>query len=109
MSLPAKKIDVSEIKCPLIPRYDRVILSPLKHGEKVSNGVIIPEIASERESLQFGYVIKAGPGKPGEPIELLPGELAAYMNGAGTPIEYEKEKYLIIRDVDVIAKADFDE
>lgn len=108
MNQPESKIDVSKIKCPLLPRYDRVLVMPLEPTDKVlESGIIKVATVSEKEQLQYGYVLKAGKGKPGEPIDLEEGELIAYMLGAGVPLDIEKQKYIILRDVDVMARAKF--
>lgn len=103
MNQPKSKIDVSHIKSPLLPRYDRVLVIPHQPSEKVlDSGIIKPVTVSEGEQLQWGHVLKVGPGKPGEPIALEEGELIAYMKGAGTPLEWERQKFIYLRDVDVI-------
>ena len=76
------------------PLADRVLITPAPAEEKIG-GIIIPDTAKEKP-LQ-GTVVAVGEGKKDEEMVLKAGKYA------GQEIEYMGEKYLIMRQSDVIA------
>ncbi len=85
----------------LKPLADRVLISPAAAEEKTVGGIIIPDTAKEKP-LQ-GSVIAVGEGKSDEKMVLKEGDQVLYGKYAGTEIEFEGEKYLIMRQSDVVA------
>ena len=82
------------------PLADRVLVLPAPAEEKVG-GIIIPDTAKEKP-LQ-GKVIAAGTGTKDEEMVLKEGDIVLYGKYAGTEVEFEGEKYLIMRQSDVLA------
>ena len=82
------------------PLADRVLVLPAPAEEKVG-GVIIPDTAKEKP-LQ-GTIVAAGNGTKDEEMVLKEGDNVLYGKYAGTEIEFEGEKYLIMRQSDVLA------
>lgn len=82
------------------PLADRVLVLPAPAEEKVG-GIIIPDTAKEKP-LQ-GTVIAAGNGTKDEEMVLKEGDAVLYGKYAGTEVEFEGEKYLIMRQSDVLA------
>ncbi len=83
------------------PLADRVLVRPAAVEEKTIGGIIIPDSAKEKP-LQ-GDVIAVGNGTKDEPMVLTAGDRVLYGKYAGTEIEHEGEKYLIMRQADVLA------
>ena len=83
------------------PLADRVLIAPAPAEEKTVGGIIIPDTAKEKP-LQ-GKVVAVGEGKTDEPMILKEGDNVLYGKYAGTEIEYEGEKYLVMRQSDVVA------
>ena len=83
------------------PLSDRVLIAPAPAEEKTIGGIIIPDTAKEKP-LQ-GKVVAVGEGNKDEPMVLKAGDTALYGKYAGTEIEYEGEKYLVMRQSDVVA------
>ncbi|MBQ0089422.1 MAG: co-chaperone GroES [Prevotellaceae bacterium] len=83
------------------PLSDRVLISPAPAEEKTVGGIIIPDTAKEKP-LQ-GKVVAVGEGKADEAMILKEGDVVLYGKYAGTEIEFEGEKYLIMRQSDVVA------
>lgn len=94
---------------------DRVLVRPKNPNQQTSSGLYLPPAAVEKETVQSGYVIKAGPGFPipaltdndepwkevKEEVKYVPlqaqeGDLAIYLNKMGFEIEFKSEKYLIL-------------
>lgn len=83
------------------PLADRVVIKPALAEERTAGGIIIPDTAKEKP-LQ-GEVLAAGRGTKDEEMQLKPGDRVLYGKYAGTEVELEGEKYLIMRQSDVLA------
>ena len=65
------------------------------------SGIIIPDSAKEKPLR--GEVIAVGNGTKDEAMELKVGDVVLYGKYAGTELEHEGTKYLIMRQSDVLA------
>ena len=93
---------------------DRLLIKPTRPDEKTASGLYLPPGVKEKEKVQQGYVIKAGPGYAipmpvedeswkGEeekikyiPLQAKEGDLAIFLMGAATEVMYEGDKYFIV-------------
>lgn len=82
------------------PLADRVLVLPAPAEEKVG-GIIIPDTAKEKP--QRGKVVAVGHGTKDDPMVLKEGDTVLYGKYAGTELENEGEKYLMMRQSDVLA------
>ena len=82
------------------PLADRVLVVPAPAEEKVG-GIIIPDTAKEKP--QRGKVVAVGQGTKDEVMVLKENDVVLYGKYAGTELEYDGEKYLIMRQSDVLA------
>ncbi len=82
------------------PLADRVLVKPAPAEEKIG-GIIIPDTAKEKPLK--GEIVAAGNGTKDEKMELAAGDVVLYGKYAGTEIEFEGEKYLMMRQSDVLA------
>lgn len=98
----------------LIVIGDRLLIKPTKPDEKTSSGLYLPPGVQEKEKVQQGYVIKAGPGyaipMPVEdepwkneedkvkyvPLQAREGDLAIFLVSGATEVMYEDQKYFIV-------------
>jgi chaperonin GroES len=83
------------------PLADRVLILPMAAEEKTIGGIIIPDTAKEKP-LQ-GKVVAVGNGTKDEEMAIAVGDHVLYGKYAGTELEFEGEKYLIMRQSDVLA------
>jgi chaperonin GroES len=83
------------------PLADRVLVKPMAAEEKTISGIIIPDSAKEKPLR--GEVIAVGEGTKDEEMRLSKGDTVLYGKYAGTELEYEGEKYLIMRQSDILA------
>ena len=83
------------------PLADRVLIKPAPAEEKTAGGLIIPDTAKEKP-LQ-GEVLAVGNGTKDEEMVLHAGDHVLYGKYAGTEVELDGEKYLIMRQSDVLA------
>ena len=82
------------------PLADRVLVLPTAAEEKVG-GIIIPDTAKEKPLR--GKIVAAGNGTKDEEMVLKVGDQVLYGKYAGTELEFEGKKYLIMRQSDVVA------
>ena len=98
----------------LIVIGDRLLIKPTKPDEQTASGLYLPPGVYEKEKVQQGYVIKAGPGYvipmsveeeswKGEeervkyvPLQAREGDLAIFLVSAATEVMYGGEKYFIV-------------
>ena len=90
----------------LKPLADRLVVKPLEQEEKTASGIILPETAKEKP--QEGEVLAVGPGRVGDdndrvPMDVKVGDIILFAKYAGTEIKIQNEKYLILKESDVLA------
>lgn len=83
------------------PLADRVVVLPAEAEQRTATGIIIPDTAKEKP-LQ-GTVKAVGNGTKDEEMVLKEGDRILYGKYAGTEIEIEGTKYLIMKQSDVLA------
>ena len=83
------------------PLVDRVLIEPAPAETKTVGGIIIPDTAKEKP-LQ-GTIVAVGKGTKDEEMVLKEGDTVLYGKYAGTELEVEGTKYLIMRQSDVLA------
>ncbi len=82
------------------PLGDRVLVMPAPAEEKIG-GIIIPDTAKEKPLR--GKIVAAGSGTKDEEMILKAGDEVLYGKYAGTELEFDGEKYLMMRQSDVLA------
>ena len=85
----------------LKPLADRVLIQPTPAEETTLAGIIIPDSAKEKPLK--GTVVAAGNGTKDDAMVLKEGDKVLYGKYSGTEIELDGEKYLIMRQSDVLA------
>ena len=83
------------------PLADRILVKPLAAEEKTIGGIIIPDSAKEKPAK--GEIIAVGTGTKDEEMILKVGDIILYFKYAGTEIEHEGEKFLIMLQNDALA------
>ena len=83
------------------PLADRVLVLPAPAEEKTIGGIIIPD--SVKEKPLKGKVIAIGNGTKDEEMVVKPDDTVLYGKYAGTEIELDGEKYLIMKQSDILA------
>ncbi|MFN4243456.1 MAG: co-chaperone GroES [Tepidisphaerales bacterium] len=89
----------------LRPLADRVIVKPSEAETKTPTGILLPDTAKEKPTR--GKVVAVGPGKlddKGKPMEiaLRTGDHVIYGKYSGTEVEVEGEKFVILRESDIL-------
>ncbi|MBQ0164740.1 MAG: co-chaperone GroES [Bacteroidales bacterium] len=84
----------------LKPLADRVLIEPAPAEKKTVGGIIIPDTAKEKPLK--GTVIAVGTGTKDEAMVLKAGDQVLYGKYAGTEVEIDGQKLLIMRQSDVL-------
>ena len=83
------------------PLADRVLVKPAAAEEKTVAGIIIPDTAKEKPLK--GEVLAVGNGTKDEEMVLKVGDTVLYGKYCDNEVEISGEKYLIMRQSDVLA------
>jgi len=105
----------------LIVVGDRVLIKPRKESEKTSSGLYLPPGVKEKEKVQYGYIVKTGPGypiptpaeenedwKPEEnkikyiPLQAKEGDLAIFLQNGAFEISFQNEKYFVVPQASIL-------
>ena len=89
----------------LVPLDDKVVLKKLVAEETTKSGIVLP--GQDKEKPAQGEVIAAGPGGvvDGKEVKMQvkPGDKVVYSKYSGTEVELDDEKYLIVKQSDILA------
>ena len=83
------------------PLADRVLIAPAPAEEKTIGGIIIPDTAKEKPLK--GEVVAVGNGTKDEEMIVKVGDTVLYGKYAGTELDLDGNKYLIMRQSDILA------
>ena len=109
---------------------DRVLIKPKVGNEKTKTGLYLPPGVQEREVVQYGYIMKVGPGYPLAqasedieeswkqkddkvkyiPLQVKEGDLAIFLQKNSIEVVYKDEKYFIVpqNHILMVEREDFD-
>lgn len=89
----------------LVPLGDKIVLKQLETEETTKSGIVLPGQAKEKP--QEAEVIAVGPGGVVDGKEVVMqvkvGDKVIYSKYAGTDVELEGEKYIIVKQNDILA------
>lgn len=89
----------------LVPLFDKVVLKQLVAEETTKSGIVLPGQAKEKP--QQAEVISVGPGGvvDGKEItmQVKAGDKVIFSKYSGTEIDVEDEKYVIVKQSDILA------
>ena len=88
------------------PLHDRIAVKAVEQEEKTAGGIIIPDNAKEKP--MQGEVVAVGSGTRSEngtvhPLEIKVGDKVLYGKWAGTEVEINGQKLMIMKESDVFA------
>lgn len=88
------------------PLGDRVLLQREESQQQTPGGIYIPHNAQEKQAR--GVVVNVGPGRLNdtgerEPMNVTCGDRVLFGKFSGTEIEVDGEKYVLVREDDILA------
>ena len=89
----------------LKPLDDRIVIKQSEAEEKTSGGIILPDTAKEKP--QIGKIVATGPGKlldngKRAKMSVKKKDEVIYAKYIGNEIEIDGEKYVILRESDIL-------
>jgi chaperonin GroES len=89
----------------LKPLDDRIVIKQSEAEEKTAGGIILPDTAKEKP--QIGKVVATGPGKLLDDgkrgaMSVKNNDEVIYAKYIGSDVEIDGEKYVILRESDVL-------
>lgn len=104
-SLSCEDSGMEEYIMKLVPLGDRVVIKALVAEETTKSGIVLPGQAKEKP--QQAEVIAVGPGGviDGKEVtmQVKAGDKVIYSKYSGTEVEIEDEKYVIVKQNDILA------
>ena len=85
----------------LVPLDDKVVLKKVEAEEKTLSGIVIP--GKEKEKPGQGIVVAVGPGTEEIKMQVKVDDVIVFNKYAGTEVEVDEEKYLIVKQADILA------
>ncbi len=90
----------------LKPLGDRLIVEPVQQEETTASGIVLPETAKEKP--MQGKVLAVGPGARKDDgsraeLDVSQGDIVLYAKYAGTEVKIGSDKYLILKESDILA------
>ena len=87
------------------PLLDKIVLKPIENEEKSVGGIILPTSAQEKPSIATVVAVGEGGFVDGHEIKMLvkPTDKVLYSKYAGTECKIEEEKYIVIKQADILA------
>lgn len=89
----------------LVPLDDKVVLKKLQAEETTKSGIVLP--GQDKEKPGQGEVIAVGPGGVVEgkeiKMQVKAGDKVVYSKYSGTEVEFDGEKFLIVKQSDILA------
>lgn len=87
------------------PLHDRVAVKPLDQEEKTAGGIIIPDTAKEKPIR--GEIVAIGSGARNDKGDIIPmgvkvGDVVLYGKWAGTEVEIDGHKIMIMKESDIM-------
>lgn len=87
------------------PIFDRVVLQPVEQVSETKSGIVLP--AASQEKSQEAVVIATGDGTTFDNkdvgMRVKVGDKVIFSKYAGTEIVVDKQKYVIVRQADILA------
>ena len=107
----------------LIVIGDRVLIEPLAGEQMTESGLVLPATATEKEKVQGGRIVRAGPGyltanpeysesepwkKRHESVRYLPlqaevGDFAYFLKKEAIEMQYNGHEFLVVRHASILA------
>lgn len=87
------------------PLFDRVVLEPLESEKETKGGILLPSAAQEKSQLAIVKAVGSGENTEGKNVgmQVKVGDKVLYGKYAGTEITIEGEKYVVLRQLDILA------
>lgn len=91
----------------LRPLGDRLIVEDIPEAEMTAGGIVLPEMARDRERAPRAKVLAVGPGTERDdgsmrPIDIREGDIVLYSRFGGTAVKSGDDEFVVLRESDVL-------
>ncbi len=84
------------------PLGDRLVVTPVEAENKTASGIIIPDVAKQKENI--ATVVKLSQEvEKSDKNQIKEGDRVLYKGFAGEKIEIDKKEYIILNTEDILA------
>lgn len=89
----------------LVPLGDKVVIKQLEAEEKTKSGIVLPSQSKEKPQMATVIAVGNGDSVDGKKIDMVvkAGDKVIYSRYAGTEVECDGEKLLVVRQGDILA------
>lgn len=91
-------------KFPIQPLHEKIIVKSFPPETISEGGIIVPDTVQERPNK--ARVIAVGTGLDTRPMALKEGDIVFHIKNAGVLVQYDKQDYYVLRDLDVLCTLD---
>ena len=91
----------------IIPLQDKVVVKEIEEVKsKTSSGILLPASVQEKPSKAKVVAVGNGGFVDGEKVEMLVkvGDVVLFSKYAGSEFDIEDEKYIVLKQADILAK-----
>ena len=87
------------------PLFDRVVLLPEENEKETKSGILLPQMAQEKSQLATVVAVGEGQNTDGKEVgmKVKVGDRVLYGKYSGTEINIDDKKYVVIRQLDILA------
>ena len=87
------------------PLFDRFFLLPEENEKETKSGILLPQMAQEKSQLATVVAVGEGQNTDGKEVgmKVKVGDRVLYGKYSGTEINIDDKKYVVIRQLDILA------
>ncbi|MBR2617443.1 MAG: co-chaperone GroES [Clostridia bacterium] len=87
------------------PLFDRVVVKVNNSDDKTKSGIVLPTAAQEKQQTATVVAVGAGGMVDGVQVDMVVsvGDTVLYANYAGSEVKVDGEKYVILKQTDILA------
>lgn len=89
----------------LKPLFDKVIIEPKEENKETAGGILLPSVSQDKSQLAKVIAVGEGGLPDGKEMKMKVkiGDTVLYAKYAGTELEQNGKKYIVIRQADILA------
>ncbi len=89
----------------LKPLFDKVIIEPKEENKETVGGILLPSVSQDKSQLAKVIAVGEGGLPDGKEMKMKVkvGDTVLYAKYAGTELEQNGKKYIVIRQADILA------
>lgn len=88
----------------ILPLFDRVVIAPDENACVANAGLVLPDVAKDRQEKGVVVAVADGTNFDGEKVEMKVkiGDKVFFNKYAGAEVKIENKTYIVMRQIDII-------